>query len=416
MEGSTRIQAQRFHNALTVLLAVMLPLSKKLMPLLILVWVISAAFTFRRSHARLGTAPLLALAFYYLLHIGWVYFSSNKEAAYFALEVKFSLLLFPLVWLFLPDSDLRQRLNVSLALVWGCIAFVLISVVRSTYLYALSGDAGVFYYSRLAWFFHPTYLATYEAFALVVLGRLHVKGLHTLGRPWLHHVAAGLLIAHAVLLASKAGYLCVLLALAMVAVLQWRKGHSMKSLVYLASGIALFAATWALAPSDQNRLGEVVRSGEVIGEAFEKEGIQAEHVVSSSGGRLAAWKSAWILMKRHPLGVGTGDVTDALKEVYREQNYGYNYRLAMNAHNQFLQAGVAFGWLGLLSLLSIFALGINLALKRRDFVFMSFLLLLFLNMLFESFLEVQSGVVFVAFFYCFFVKNPFPIRSAKLVK
>lgn len=378
------------------------------MPVVIALWVVVSFFLFRRAHARMGFRSLLALTAYYLCTALWIYPSENREAAWFAMEVKFSLLLFPLVWMFLPAINARTRVNVLLALVWGCVAFVLIGVARACWLYVDTGDSGVFFYDQIAWYFHPTYLAAYDAFALVVLGRMHVKKVFTLSHSWLHYLLAALLIVHVGLLESKAGYLCILLAIGLVGLLQFQRMNKLRALLFVASGAAILATIVLAAPSARNRVSAAFTSG-ATAPAPEESSIGSELPVAkpegSTQGRLAAWRAAVEFIAENPLGAGTGDVTDRLVEIYTREGESYARRKALNAHNQFLQAGVAFGWTGIAVLLLIFVAGFRMALKRRDFIFLSFLLILLLNMLFESFLEVQSGVVFFSFFFGFFVKS-----------
>lgn len=350
---------------------------------------------------------LFALSAYYLCTALWIMPSENKEAAWFAMEVKFSLLLFPLVWMFLPMVTGRTRVNVLLALVWGCVAFAFIGVARATWLYAETGEVNVFFYDKIAWYFHPTYLAAYDAFALVVLGRMHVKKVFTLSHPWLHYILAGLLIIHVGLLESKAGYLCILLSIGLVGLLHFQRNHKWRALLFIASGAAILATVILAAPSARNRVSSAFGSTSVEGSQPQTEDAVAPAPKSdgSTQGRLAAWRAALEYIAANPLGAGTGDVTDRLVEIYTREGESYARRKALNAHNQFLQAGVAFGWTGIAVMLLIFTLGIQMAAKRRDFIFLSFLLILLLNMLFESFLEVQSGVVFMSFFFGFFVKS-----------
>ncbi|WP_306639678.1 O-antigen ligase family protein [Sanyastnella coralliicola] len=414
MKENDHSKTRKIHAWLTLAIAAMLPISKRLIPPLVILWVIASFFLFIKQHARNGWQALLAMALYYVCNAVWLFSSEDQASASFALEVKASLFVFPMTWMFLPQVNLRQRLNILLALVWGCISFVVISLVRAVYMYIQTQDAGAFYYADLAWFFHPTYLATYEAMGLVVLGRMQMKKIFALGKPWIHHLAGAVLMVHIGLLSSRAGYLCALLALLLVALQEFRRRRTKIGLVYIISGMGLLALTIMLTPGSQKRIQEVASSQEQLEQAFNEPGEETQvKAKSSSGGRLVAWRSSVEIMLNKPLGVGTGDVTTELMKLYERDGEDYALRKRLNPHNQFLQAGVAFGWTGFLILCAVFFFGFRLALQRRDFLFLSFLLILGLNMLFESFLEVQSGVVFVAFFYGFFVKSPVKEKSSK---
>ncbi|MFM1932344.1 MAG: hypothetical protein RL226_1647, partial [Bacteroidota bacterium] len=209
---------------------------------------------------------------------------------------------------------------------------------------------------------------------------------------------SGLLIVHIALLSSKAGYLGALLALMLVTLLLIRKKKVIHAIVYLLLNTALFTSIVGLSPDAKRRLEEVNTAAQVAA----NDEVPAE---SSSSGRVVAWKAALSVLFEHPEGVGTGDVTNELKKVYLEEGENYAYKKELNPHNQFLQSAVEFGWLGMLIMLLLFISGLRVALLKRDFLFTSFLMLCALNMLFESFLEVQSGVVFFAFFYTFFIRS-----------
>lgn len=378
------------------------------MPLIIALWVLLSFFLFRRANARMGSRALVALSAYYLCTALWIFPSENQDAAWFAMEVKFSLLLFPFIWMFLPMITARTRVNVLLALVWGCVAFVIIGVARAAWLFVETGDSAVFFYDQVAWYFHPTYLAAYDAFALVVLGRMHMRKVFTLSHPWLHYFLAMLLIVHVGLLESKAGYLCALLAIGLVGAQYFKRRNRARAVLFMASGAVLLATIVVVTPSARHRVMTAFKTTETsqsVDQNARDEAVRVAKPESSTQGRLAAWRAALEFIAVNPLGAGTGDVTDRLVEIYTREGESYARRKALNAHNQFLQAGVAFGWIGIAVLLHIFLAGFLLALRRRDFIFLSFLLICFLNMLFESFLELQSGVVFFSFFFSFFVKS-----------
>lgn len=392
------------HSLLTVAVAAVLPLNKRLMPYLIALWVLVSFFRMQWPRDRRGWEALIWPVLYYICLALWIAPSENKEAAWFALEVKFSLLLFPLVWWFLPSVDQRSRVNVLLALVWGCVAMVVVGLLRAGYTFANTGDGSVFFYSKLGWFFHPTYLATYDAFALVVLGRMYIRKVYTLGNTVLHHSLAGLLVLHVALLESKAGFLCIVLGLVLVGWQLLRKRQLIRAVVFTLTGIGLLIAAVVATPALKTHL--VDQSGKArIGTLLETPPSEIGNQEGSTVGRLAAWRGAIEIIRNEPLGVGTGDVTDRLVELYARDGNAYARRLQLNAHNQFLQAGVAFGWTGVLVVCGFFLFGFRHAYRNSDFLFSAFLALLGLNMLFESFLEVQSGVVFVAFFHSFFVKS-----------
>ncbi|MCF8322494.1 MAG: O-antigen ligase family protein, partial [Flavobacterium sp.] len=73
-----------------------------------------------------------------------------------------------------------------------------------------------------------------------------------------------------------------------------------------------------------------------------------------------------------------------------------------NFHNQYIQFFAELGIFGLFLLLTMLFLNVKNALKTKDFVFISFAVLMISLFLTESFLARQRGVIFFIVFYCLF--------------
>jgi len=119
----------------------------------------------------------------------------------------------------------------------------------------------------------------------------------------------------------------------------------------------------------------------------------------STSERILVWRASAQIIKNNPLvGVGTGDVKEELMCEYQNENISYAIEKSLNAHNQYLQTGVAIGIIGLLFLLFTLFAPMFKAIELRDWIYFVFLFLIVINLLFESMLERQAGVVFYAFF------------------
>lgn len=121
--------------------------------------------------------------------------------------------------------------------------------------------------------------------------------------------------------------------------------------------------------------------------------------VESSQARILVWQSAWQVIRTSPvIGVGTGDVKDALVAQYAKNNYTGIMKERLNAHNEYLQVTAALGIIGLISLLSCLIVPLYISIKQKRFVYMLFILILLINFLTESILETQGGTIFYGFF------------------
>lgn len=410
-------------NSLTVLIAFLLPITKKGLPLIIAFWAILGLWSSVHRRPKMRKKTLYALIVFYLLHVIGLLQSSDMKTALFHLEVKASFLLFPLIWLLQTEIENKQRFRVMMAFVYGCLFYFFFSFSRALWRFQEGAELEVFFYDQLADYFHPTYIATYFALGFLMLAWLAYKRVHLFGKVGLHHLCEGLFLVFIGLLSSKAGYLCALMSLVFLAVLWLKRKRMGMALAYALFGTFILASTIMASPKSQDRIKELTqavdREQSVPLQPEEKENNptpapEKDERKGSTQGRLVAWEAALVIIAENPLGVGTSDATNALKVEYEKMGATYNLEHELNAHNQFLQSTLEFGYFGLLSLIMIFVLGVRSALRRNDFIFMAFMFLLFINMLFESFWEVQSGVVFVAFFFCFFVSSSYQKNKKKV--
>jgi len=120
--------------------------------------------------------------------------------------------------------------------------------------------------------------------------------------------------------------------------------------------------------------------------------------------RMARWKLEWQVILKSPfMGYGSGSEEDVLKGAYFQNKFYRSYLLGLNSHSQFLSFLLNQGLIGLLTYLYLFYYGGRIALLRKDFLLLAFLLLLFIVSLSENILDVSKGVLFFAFFLPFFL-------------
>ncbi|MCX6231078.1 MAG: O-antigen ligase family protein [Bacteroidetes bacterium] len=118
--------------------------------------------------------------------------------------------------------------------------------------------------------------------------------------------------------------------------------------------------------------------------------------------RIEIWKTSITLIKENFLiGVGTGDVKDALLKSYDEKGMTFAKNKNLNAHSQYFQTFITLGIIGFLILLSLFIFPLIHAFKNRNFIYLFFLLIVAINIAVESMFENQAGVVFYTFFNSF---------------
>ena len=390
----------RFGNwPLTLLYVVvfLLPLQKRVLPgLIFFMFFFSIAqlrFRFYRQYW-----PLLFMLGLYLLHaIGWLYtnhpYDGRKE-----LEFKASLIAFPLMAMMLPLLTAQRIRNLLRLFAWGCLLFAVFALLYGLKRSLELDDWEYMFYGKLGIIFHPTYAAVYQVFALSFLLFRAMAGDFLLKNKWLHYSACTLMVIFVSMLSSKAGILSLVFITIYCGWVGWRQSVNGKAPILVSLyfiGISLGSA-FAL-PKSSQRIEGAIRTVENSG--------STEVAHTSVDLREVAWRASIELIVENPMGVGTGNTTPELVKKYLEKGEVYAAKKNLNSHNQFLQTTCELGWLGLILLLaSLVGMTIH-SWRKKDWIFLGFVLLCAFNFLFESFLEVQFGLVFFSLWAMVFLKH-----------
>jgi O-antigen ligase len=91
-------------------------------------------------------------------------------------------------------------------------------------------------------------------------------------------------------------------------------------------------------------------------------------------------------------------VIDEVVKSYAKNKFAIGYEKRFNPHNEFVQIAVALGLVGFSLFVAMFVLGIQSAVRYKNYLYLSFHLLFMLSCQTESMLSRQKGVVFFAFF------------------
>ena len=385
-----------------------MPIAQHMLPPVILFmvinWIVEGRFVrnfpfiFREKKRLL----IFSLSFLYLLYLIGMVWSDNYSYGWFDLEVKFSLLLFPLIFSTLDEqsTDGDYRRNVLWAFLAGCFTGMLILLINAFYRYSIYHVRDVFYYTGFSDSLHAGYLSMYLVFACSVLAGFFLDDLKCRKK-----IIRGIIVVLSLffftmifLLSSKAGLLTLLMVILLVSVYIWfRKKNWLYGFIFLLIGIALFYGFSKLLPASTSRFAGVNK-------ALRENNRQAGPARNESNAdRLLVWKAALKVIIENPFtGVGTGDVKDALMLQYVKDDATAPYQLKLNAHNQYLQTFATLGVLGLLLIMILLIQPITLSLQAKDYLYFVFLLIFAFNLLVESMFEQQAGVIFFAFFNTFF--------------
>ena len=393
----------KIGNALLMLIAFVLPLNKKVIPLLIILFVISWIFSGNlKERTKRITRPKFLLLFisFYLLHVIGMLYTANTGFGMFDLEIKLSFLLFPLVLATFPTLSRNAMNHLMLSLIGGCFVACIASLWIGYGNYTESGDINDLLYGELSLFHHPTYFSMYLGLATVMILNilLHPQRYTTFVPGWMLAALLPFFILMIVILMAKAGVFMV--ALIILAALIYMMFNRRYMYVFLLSAFAVLGVCTALyfIPDAFKRIES---TWVVATQSIEDRDLTT---IESTAGRILVWEQAVGLIGDNWIfGVGTGDVKDELVARYAENGLTGIVEKRLNAHNQFLQSFAALGIFGFLSLLIALLAAAIYAIKRKNLVYFMFVIIIIVNALTESILEVQAGIVFYTFFNSLFM-------------
>ena len=376
-----------------------------LIALLWLNWLIEGSYfrTFPRLFKEKKRLWLISFSLIYIIYLIGLLWTTDFSYAWFDLEVKLSLLVLPIIFATSAGRMISPEASGKLIRIFalGCLTGSLILYGHAIWNSLVLKLPEAFYYSNLSWYFHPAYLAMYMTFVISnvfyhLLIRQTVAGFR---KQAAHIIMLIYLLVFIILLSSKAGLLAVLMMIIFYSViLGWRYRQWGRSALILSVSVLIFFVGLKVFPYASERVSQAGKD------------ITASDTVNYSGkstsDRIGVWKAALHIIRENPfLGVGTGDVKDELMREYHEQNVIPAYEQRLNAHNQYLQTFVTLGLTGFMVLAMILIVPAISSIRRNDYMYGAFLLIIILNIAFESMFETQAGVVFYAFFNIIFFSN-----------
>jgi O-antigen ligase len=375
---------QKAMLALLVLVAFFLPfkfLVNIFIVLVFIVWLFSKPFKKLFTKTQ-NTKVFLAIFIFYLLHVIALLYTQNIGEGLFSLEIKISMLIFPLV--FYTEKFTQKQIDFFLAsFIIGTLFCCLLCLARVTFLYISAGETN-FYYERLAWFQHPSYLAMYATFCCVTLF------LKNIFKPLFTYMGIGFFTVFVLLLSSKTGIAIHFSTLVFcMALLFFKGGNYLKILGVTFLGMLIFCACLFFIPEVHERFNGAFVS-------LQTNNLD-KNTSESTAVRRLIWNEATQIIKQNLLlGVSPGDANDVLYESYKQNGLTGAYDKKLNAHSQYFQTTVGLGLVGLASLLLLF---ITPLVENRKKMVLFFVLITALSFLTESMLQTMAGCIFLGYFY-----------------
>jgi O-antigen ligase len=396
------------------LLVFVIPINQKLASILVIClgffWLTEPNLKQRIGNIVKDKFTILFISFY-LLHIVGYFYSANKTYGRFDLEVKLLFLLVPLMFSSFGKltSIVTNRVSLIKSFVLGNFLALVFNLGSAYYRYDITDNIGHFFYVHFSTLLHPSYFSLYLNFCVLsLLYFIHYK------RDFIVRIVALFLLilcsTGIILTNSKAGMLILLLIVLSFLIISLKKGKAKKLMLFI---LILFSSITYFSFENKFAVG---RFNEMIESITDKDSTKE----SSSSVRLIVWSIAIEEICKNPVfGVGNGDANDMLLERYKEKELNRAIRHEYNAHNQYLQTTLSIGIVGLLLLVMMFAIPLWKCYLKRDWLYLSFILLVAVNLLFEAMFERQAGILFYCifnsiFYYSLNSKNKISIINDKV--
>jgi len=390
-----------------LLFVFLIPLYGKILVPLIAIWVILWLMngSIKDKISNLKKFPIFLLpVFFYLMHILGMIYTSNFSEGLFDLEIKFSLLLFPILIIGKKEFFEKNMNSILLAFLIGNCVAALVCIGYGSFR-TIKYDINYFIYTDFSLFHHTTYASMYALFSIIILifflfNKMSISISHKLMAIFLFAI----LCAYIYFLSSRTGIIAAILVLGFLTIsycLMKRKW------ILLISGVIIFMILPYIVIQNHPRFIPIVN---FINTPIDSVKMDAAENITVR--YIIARQSIELIKQKILLGTGTGDVKDALKEQYKQKNIVHALDPVLNSHNQFLETFIGLGILGISSLLLLVFYPLIVGLKTENVLLITFLLIIISNFMFESMLNTQAGTIWFSFFYSLL----FQTNAASIVK
>ncbi len=335
----------------------------------------------------------LFISLYIIQLIGLIY-TSDFQDAFYKLETKLSLLVFPFAIGLMPKLTNKQTYIVIISFAFSCLLITFYYFFKTTDNFffgnSLSFPASTKFLESISPGMGTVYMGMYNIFAMFSI-------LYILLREW-KYIPLGLKVL---------SITAIILLYAFVILIGARTALYISFLfviIYLTYNFLVLknadVTTIVLSILSLTLTGFFAYNNEVNNKVTSVFDTKTEY--NTLDLRMVQWGcAAKILLNSNNtlfFGVGTGDVQDNIGQCYVSKNYD-KLKDSFNAHNEYIEEALRHGLIGLFIFLSALLIPFYLSIyEHRSYLYFLFLLIFIIWSFTESTLSTQKGAVFYAFF------------------
>ena len=416
-----KVKAAKIESFLLKALFLSVPILPKITTFLIIAWVVFRALTMKKAEWKIlleRKSLVLCIFLYAWLLVGLLY-TMNLDAGLYKIQTQVSFLIFP-IFLGTKLMSTKQRHDYFKWFMWGLVVSVLLCLANATYRFFINGsiyvldefsrETNIFIYKEFSKILdlHPSYFALYLGIALFYL----ISNFNwDKSRRTIRDMLFILLFSMCLFLtASKAGIYLFILILIGFSTFWLAKGNKRRFIMVIAVLLTAGTLGYLVSPLPFKRLAHAWSSVQQI--PSEKNVVH-----ESTSIRMDLWRLSYKVAKESLiLGYGTGSVQKVLDDKCIDFRFFSECELLRNknSHNQYLNFLLSNGLVFLFSFSILMISWMARAIKRKDELSIFILLMMTLNLLFESILQRERGVVFFMLFITMLLATQNRIGQSKL--
>lgn len=371
-------------------LFVLLPFKVK--PITVIVFFLLGLFSIfkYRIRSKIEMKTVFIFSIFFIVYALSLFFSENIQKGFTILVRCIPIFIIPLGYSFLT-FETRVKFNQVFRKTF-IIAASIYSILIFIYLFQLgyfSQKHDLYYcYSYITFEFwgmneHPIYISIFFSVALFFI---LIEGF----KNKIFNFILFLVLISGLLILARKGVVVSFCILSGILLFLKRDKKQIAKLVFVF--ISLMVLSLSIAEI-RNRFLEIFDTSSIV-----------NNKETSSGIRYILWNtSAKVIQKSDYLGYGIGDAQAVLSTQLAADGYAVLSEENYNAHNQFLQIGLATGIVGICLYLFSLLYFIQRFIKRKNAEGVVFLLFFIFVFLFESVLERQNGIIIYSFTSCMFI-------------
>jgi O-antigen ligase len=341
------------------------------------------------------------LALLYIVYLVYAIPTNHLPITLDFLEYKLSLLVFPFLFSFQPKFGLDWK-YVCYSFLLAVTVLVVFDLIQAVVNYSNSGMLNSFYSSALSPTHHPTYLTAFLSLAILLFLQLSLTP-YFAKLKWVLYGIIGLFVLMHIPLSSLSGmlFLCLFFGIALLIYFVKKRRWGLIIFIFCAGAIAGYTIM-RVQPSIKENINNTFNLVSSYTASPQKFIQSRPFPMQGNEARLVIWTVAFDIFMEHPMGVGLGNLEAMMHQRLVELGLNKQADLNYNPHNQYLQIAAELGVIGLGLFLLIVAYGFYWSITTKNYLLLLVIASLFVNCLFESMLQRQSGIVFYCFWICLF--------------